>query len=133
MHATRPDSTVRSTVQRGRGYHGLAAWDVVNPDGDRFHPGRTVMVIPAHEEAPGWRAILAGYDEGGSAYVVPLCGHFGELSLRKLGGVGSPGLCLSLDEPFQGTRWATGDEADWNAAKVLALSTAYAFGLVGQQ
>jgi hypothetical protein len=116
-----------ATVERGRGYQGLDAWKVENPDGQRFIPGRTVLVCPAHEEAPAWRAILAGVDGDGAAYVVPLHGHFGELCVRKL--LSAQGLCLSHDGPSQGT-WSP-DECDWTEAKCLALSVAHAFTLAG--
>jgi hypothetical protein len=119
---------MNAIVNRGPGYQRLAAWKVENPSDQRFIPGRTVMVLPAGEEAPGWRAILAGTD-GTDTYVVPLAGHFGELRLRKVRGTGR--FCLSLDEPFAGGRYAEGDECDWLAAKCLALSTAYAFTLTG--
>lgn len=122
-----------ATVQHGRGYQGFTAWKVENPSEQRFVPGRTIMVVPAHEEAPGWRAILAGFDAEGNAYVVPLTGHFGELRVRKVVTT-KPGcgyLSLSKDEPFQGTNWSRGDECDWAQAKCLALSVANAFGLTG--
>ncbi len=112
-----------SSVTRGPGYEGLDAFKVLNPDEDRMPPGRTIMVCPAHEEAPGWRAILAGVTPEGSAIVVPLDGHFGKLEVRRL--LGTSGLCLSVDEP------STRDECDWTAAKRLALSTAMAFALTG--
>jgi hypothetical protein len=112
-----------STVKRGRGYEGLDAFEVVNPDGDKMPPGRTIMVCPEHEEAPAWRAILAGCNLDGTAYVVPLDGHFGNLEVRRL--LNTRGLCLSRDEP------SPRDECDWVAAKRLALSTAMAFGLLG--
>jgi hypothetical protein len=114
-----------ATVKRGRGYEGLDAWKVENPDGQRFIPGRTIMVLPAHEEAPAWRAILAGFDTNGYAYVVPLAGHFGELRVRKCIGAMSGGFGLSTDEPSRG------DECDWAEAKCLALSVAHAFNLTG--
>lgn len=120
---------MNAIVRTGRGYEGLAAWKVENPSDQRFIPGRTIMVIPAHEETPGWRAILAGVDANGDSYVVPLQGHFGELRVRKV--LGSLGYCLSADEPFEGSNWSRGDECDWTAAKCLALSTAHAFGLTG--
>lgn len=116
---------MNATVERGRGYQGLDAWAVENPDGQRFIPGRTIMVYPAHEEAPGWRAILAGYDASGNVYVVPLDGHFGELRMRKMFANSSGGYGLSQDAPVNS------DECDWTAAKALALSTAHAFNLTG--
>jgi hypothetical protein len=123
-------TATNATVQRGRGYEKLDAWKVNNPDGQRFIPGRTVMVIPGHEEAGSWRAILAGFDAGDNAYVVPLQGHFGEFRLRKV--MSFPGLCLALDEPFLGSRYANGDECNWFDAKCLALSAAHAFDLTGR-
>lgn len=112
-----------STVTRGPGYEGLDAFKVLNPDDDKMAPGRTVMVCPEHEEAPGWRAILAGVTPEGSAIVVPLQGHFGHLEIRRLASTNS--LCLSRDEP------SPRDECDWTAAKRGALSTALAFRLLG--
>lgn len=118
-------------VIRGSGYQGLAAWRVVgHGPAERFVPGRTILICPAHEEAPGWRAILAGLDAEGAAYVVPLEGHFGELCVHKLPG-GLQGVCLSKDEPVGPSSWSTGDECDWTEAKALALSVAHAFGLTG--
>lgn len=118
-----------ATVKHGRGYQGLDGFTVENPDAQRFIPGHTVGIAPAHEEAPAWRAILAGYDAEGSAYVVPLQGHFGELRVRKVRASGIS-MFLAKDAPHHGG--ANADECDWIAAKVLALSAAMAFGLEGR-
>lgn len=118
-----------STVKRGRGYQGLDAYKVHNPDGDNMPPGRTIVVFPEHEEAPIWRAILAGVQSDGSAYVVPLVGHFGELQVRKL--TNAKNLGLARDEPYAGNAYSRGDECDWAAAKLIALSVAHAFSLTG--
>jgi hypothetical protein len=119
---------MNARVIRGGAYQGLGAYRVENPSDHRFIPGRTVGIAPAHEEAPGWRAILAGYDGEGNSYVVPLTGHFGELRVRKC----RTGLHLYLapDGPrTDSAAWAGADECDWLEAKCLALSVALAFGL----
>ena len=116
-----------ATVKRGRGYEGLSGFEVVNPDGQKYHPGKAVMIIPAHEEAPGWRAILAGFDSQDRAILVPLEGHFGEL--RVTTNNAQPGRGMMHGAADQQHRR---DEVDFDAACTLALSTALTFGLEGR-
>lgn len=126
------DTTTNPTpaiVKRGRGYQGLDAWTVENPADQRFIPGRTVGISPPHEEAPSWRAILAGFMSNGDAIVVPLTGHFGELRARRIlasKGHDSASMWLPLDAP------SSRDECDWTEAKCLALSIAHALDLTGR-
>jgi hypothetical protein len=116
-----------ATVKRGRKYQGEEAFEVVNPDGHRFVPGQAVLLIPPHEEAPAWRAILAGYQADGRPVIVPLQGHFGDLIVKTVNAGG--GLSLSSNGPKAPTAYSGGDEVNWNQARTLALSTAFAFGL----
>lgn len=100
---------------------------------DRFIPGNAVGISPPHEEAGSWRAILAGFDSNGDAYVVPLTGHFGKLVLRKVErrGANGPGLFLSRNEPVTDSMYGHNDDTDFVAARTLAMSAAVALDLTG--
>lgn len=117
-------------VKRGRGYGGLAAFEVINPDAQQYYPGRTVLILPPHEEAAAWRAILAGFDTEDRAILVPLEGHFGDLIIKTTDSKPGSGMAHMGGGRFDGA--SERDECDFDKARALALSTALTFGLEGR-